>query len=332
MTDPVRLASVGLGWWGNRLAEGARAAGARLVSGFARTPSAREEFAARHECRPASSLDEVLSDPEVEGLLVATPHSTHAAIVEEAAAAGKHVLVEKPLTLSVVEAKRAVAAAETAGVVLQVGHNRRRQPAIRRLKAMIDNDELGVLHHAEANLSHPKGLNPRTGWRGDPAESPAGGMTGLGVHMIDNLNYLLGRVARLAAFTKQILHVSRLDDATTIMLEFESGPLAFVGTSVVIPDMAMTAAFGTAAAAWSEGDGTRFYVQKAGDQERTQLGIDTLDTIRDELEEFAGCIRLGARPETGGAEGLEVVAVLEALMESATTRRVVELADIRSRD
>jgi len=331
MSEAVRLASVGLGWWGGKLADAAEQAGAEIVTCFSRTLATREEFAESHNSRAAGTLDEVLSDPEVQGLLVATPHSTHATLVEQAAAARKHVFVEKPLTLTVAEGKRAVEAAEEAGIVLQVGHNRRRQPAIRRLKSMVENRQLGVLHHAEANLSYPKGLNPRTGWRADPIESPAGGMAGLGVHLIDNLMYLLGRIKTVAAFSKQIVKVSRLDDATTIMVEFESGPLGFIGTSMVIPDIAMTAVFGTEMAAWSEGDGARFYIQKSGDQERTEQSIEICDTLRDELEEFARCIRGESRPETGGAEGLEVIVVLEAVLESVRQGRVVDLDEIRSR-
>jgi predicted dehydrogenase len=84
-------------------------------------------------------------------------------------------------------------------------------------------------------------------------------------------------------------------------------------------------------AAWSEGDGTRFFIQKSGDQERTEQSIETKDTLRDELEEFARCIRGGGRPETGGAEGLEVIVVLEAMLESVRQGRVVDLDEIRSR-
>lgn len=330
--DALRVASIGLGWWGGTLAEKARDAGLELVSCFARTPEAREEFAQKHGCRTADSLEAVLSDPDVEAVLIATPHSTHADLVVEAAAAGKHVFVDKPFTLTVAEARRATDAAAAAGVVLQVGHNRRRQPATRRLKQMIDGGALGMIHYAEANLSYPKGLNPRTGWRGDPAESPAGGMTGLGVHMADNLIYLLGRPARVAAFTRQVIGVGTLDDVTTATLEFESGPLALLATSMVIPDIARTAVWGTEAAAWNEIDGARFYVQKVGEKERTEQPVETLDTIRDQLEELATNVRNGARPETGGAEALEVVAVLEGIIESAATGRTVDLAEVRARE
>ncbi len=330
--DPVRVASVGLGWWGGMLAEKAGLAGMEIAACFARTAETRESFAETHATEAAGSFEAVLSDPQVEAVLVATPHSTHADLVVEAASAGKHVFVDKPFTLTVEEAKRAIKAAEAAGIVLQVGHNRRRQPANRRLKQLIERGELGMIHYAEANLSYPKGLNPRTGWRGDPAESPAGGMTGLGVHMADNLNYLLGRPARVASFSKRIIGVGRLDDATVAILEFEEGPVASLGTAMVIPDIARTAVWGTEAAAWNEMDGERFYFQKAGEKERVSQEIETLDTVKDELEEFAANVRNGTRPETGGPEALEVVAVLQGIVESAATGRVIDLDDVRSRE
>jgi len=330
--EPLRVASVGLGRWGEMLASKSEDAGMEIVSCFARTPETREAFASTYGARPAGSLDEVLSDPDVEAVLLATPHSTHADLVGEVAAAGKHAFVDKPFTLTVAEGKRAIKAAEFMGVVLQVGHNRRRQPANRRLKEMVEGGELGMPHYAEANLSYPKGLNPRSGWRADPAESPAGGMTGLGVHMADNLNYLLGRPARVAAFSRQIIGVSKLDDATTATLEFESGCLAFLGTSMVIPDIGRTAVWGTEAAAWNELDGERFYFQPVGEVERSEQPVETLDTVKDELEEFVGNVRNGTAPETGGPEALEAVVVLEGIVDSAATGTVVDLDEVRARE
>jgi predicted dehydrogenase len=196
---------------------------------------------------------------------------------------------------------------------------------------MVDEGELGVIHYAEANLSYPKGLNPRTGWRGEPEESPAGGMTGLGVHMADNLNYLLGRAARVAAFSRQIIGVSKLDDATTATIEFHDGPLAFLGTSMVIPDIARTAVWGTEGAARNENDGARFLTQESGSKEWSEHDIETLDTVQDQLEEFARNVRNGDAPETGGAEALEATVVLEGIVESATRGTVVDLDEVRER-
>lgn len=329
--EPLRVASVGLGWWGGVLAEKAAAGGSEVIRCFARSAESRDAFAETHGCRPASSYDEILADPEVEAVLIATPHSTHADLVVQAAAAGKHVLCDKPFTLTVAEAKRATQAAADAGVVLQVGHNRRRQPANRRLKQMIDDGDLGMVHYAEANLSHPKGLNPRGGWRGEPEESPAGGMTGLGVHMADNLIYLLGTPARVQAFSRRTIGVSRLDDVTTANIEFENGALAYLATSMVIPDIARTSVWGTKAAAMNEWDGAQFSVQQAGEQHITQLDIEQLDTVKDEIEEFASNVRTGSVPETGGPEAIEVVAVLEGIVESAAQGTVVDLSEVRAR-
>ncbi|MFP3916153.1 MAG: Gfo/Idh/MocA family protein, partial [Actinomycetota bacterium] len=144
MADRVRTASVGLGWWGRELAKAARATGRfEITTCFARTPETRQEFASQVGCATASSLEGVLSDPDVEALLVATSHQSHREIIEAAADAGKHVFVEKPLTLSVEDGRAAVQAAETAGIVLQVGHQRRRLPAHREMRHLIESGEIG---------------------------------------------------------------------------------------------------------------------------------------------------------------------------------------------
>ena len=136
----------------------------------------------------------------------------------------------------------------------------------------------------------------------------------------------------MAAFSRQNIGVSKLDDATTATLEFESGCLAFLGTSMVIPDIGRTAVWGTEAAAWNEVDGERFYFQPVGEVERSEQPIETLDTVRDELEEFVSNVRNGTAPETGGPQALEAVAVLEGIVESAATGTVVDLDEVRARE
>ncbi len=328
--EKVRLASVGLGWWSNILADAVGRSGAgEIVRGFARSEDARKAFAEKHGCRPAASLDEILKDPEVDGILVATPHSTHPDIICEAASAGKHIFVEKPLTLTVAEAKRAVKAAANADVTLLVGHNRRRQGANRRIREMIDKGELGVVHQLESNLSLAMGLNPRQGWRNDADECPVGAMTGLGVHMVDNLHYLAGPVKRLSALSKKIAAKGNLDDVTAIVLEFESGPLGYIGTTYVISKICVTSVYGTEASAWAEEEATRLFVQKPDAEARSEVPCETVDHLAEQMGEFAGCIRGTATPETGGPEATEVVAVLEAVIESVKSGEVVEVSQFR---
>jgi len=326
--DPVRVASIGLGWWGGRLAAAAPEAGLELTSCFARDAEARKAFAESHGCTAAESLEALLADDAVEGVLLATPHSTHASQIEQAAAAGKHVFVEKPLAVSYADAARAVAAAQQAGIVLQVGHNRRRQPANRRIKELIDDGTLGQVHYLEGNLSNSRGQTPRVGWRSEPSESPLGGMAGLGVHMIDTLQYFAGPIAGVAAMSKQLMAPSSLDDVTAMIFEFTDGPIGCLGTSMVIPDKAFVGAWGTKAAAHNDLDGERVRRQVTGDRDWNDEPVAVIDTVVDQLAEFGRCIRDGGVPETDGEVGLGVVAVLEAAMESVRSRRTVDVAEL----
>ena len=328
--EKVRLASIGLANWGTMLANAANRAGnVEIIRCFTRTESAREEFAEKFGCRPAASFEEVLMDSEVEGILIATPHSTHTDLITQAASAGKHVFVEKPLTLTVADANKCIDATEKAGVTLLIGHHRRRQGANRRIREMIDEGALGMIHALEANLSNPNGQNPRSGWRNDPAECPAGGMTGLGVHMVDNLQYLTGPAKRVSAFSKQLFGAGNLDDVTNIILEYESGPLGYITTCYVTPKQCTTSAHGTEASAWSEDEGGRLYLQKKDENQRNELSVDGSDALAEEIQEFGKCIRGEAAPETDGKAAREVVAVLESIVESAKSGRVVEVSEIR---
>lgn len=324
--DSVRAAIVGLGWWGDKLAT-ALAGNKRteVAACFARTEAAREKFAQRYECRAAESYEALASDPGVDAIFLATPHSTHADLIEIAADHGKHVFVEKPLTLTVVEGKRALSAAERNGVVLQVGHNRRLQNANRRIKAMIDAGELGMVHLLQGHINVPKDQVPRKGWRSDRDESPVGGMTALGVHMIDTFRYFAGPIDRVSVMSKQLWAAGRTDDISIINMEFARGPLGQLATSIVLPKVTTTTVVGTSAAVWNEDDGHRLYVQPVDDLTRTEVPIEPNDTIADEIDAFARAVIDGEQPETGGVEGLEVVAVLEAIGASAITGQPTEV-------
>ncbi len=328
MAEKVRLASIGFGWWGYVLADAVNRSGvAEIVTCFARTESSREAFAEKYGCRAAGSLDEVLKDDEVQGVLTATPHSHHPELIAQAASAGKHIFVEKPFTLTVVEAKKAIADAQKAGIVLQVGHHRRRLGANRRIKEMIDQNELGVPHQFEATFVISKPQPPT--WRSIPEEQPLGGLTGLGVHMIDTYHYWTGPMKRVFCFSKQITGQQPVDEATVVAIEFESGPLGYIGFSLSQPRVCNIAAFGNEASAWSEEDGSRFYFQTKSELTRTELPVEAGDAIADEIVEFAQCIRGETTPETGGSEGLAVVEVMEALVESQKRGQAVDVADFR---
>ncbi|HSM45331.1 MAG TPA: Gfo/Idh/MocA family oxidoreductase [Acidimicrobiia bacterium] len=329
-SDSVRLASIGLGWWGKVLADGARAAGAEIVGAYARARESRDEFTASYGGRGFDSYEQALETEDVDGILLATPHLTHADLIRAAAEAGKHVFVEKPLTLTVASAKSAVAAAEQSGVVLQVGHDRRRQPANRKIKQLIEDGELGTVTMVETQQSTPNalGFGPDY-WRANHQESPLGGMTSMGVHMVDTMTYLLGPIERVSAFSKEILDHPPIDHATTIIFEFASGPLGYLGTSFVVPRTTTITVRGTKGSVTNTENGTRFLWQASVDDAPREQEVEILDTVADELGEFVRSIRGEATPETGGAEGTEVVAVLEAAVASSESGRPVAVDDFR---
>ncbi len=167
------------------------------------------------------------------------------------------------------------------------------------------------------------------GWRANPSESPAGAMTGLGIHHVDTFQYLLGPIARVMAFSRrQVLKGIELDDTTAILFEFASGILGYLGTAWAVANRTnYLALHGTEAQAFSEVEGSRLFLWKKGDPDRVAVPLAPVDVVVEELSEFARCIRNGGQPEVGGEDATANAAVLEAIVESAETGRPVTVSD-----
>ena len=330
MTDEkVRLASLGLGWWGSELADSvARTGRAEIVSCFARNEEGRSRFAEKHGSRTAGSLEELLGDPQVEGVIIATSNQSHRTLIEQAAAAGKHIFVEKPFTNTVADGVASVRAAREAGVLLQVGHQRRRTAAKRRIKAMLEAGEIGDVETVVAHQSVPNGFKmPDEAWRWDPDQSPLGSMTSLGVHKIDTMHYLVGPIRSVFAYTRPG-RSKPIDEATVLSMEFETGALGTLTTSFFTPMINDIAVFGTQAAAYSSGGGARLQVQQRDAPGAEEVSLDPIDPVVDQLTEFARAIRGEVEVEVDGETGLAVVAVMEAAVRSVAEQRPIEVATV----
>ncbi|HEX9863934.1 MAG TPA: Gfo/Idh/MocA family oxidoreductase [Acidimicrobiia bacterium] len=327
--DKVGLASIGLGWWGSELASAAARTGRiDIVSCFARSVEGREEFSAKHGCRSAGSLDELLADPVVEGVIIATSNQSHRPIIEQAASAGKHVFVEKPFTNTVEDGVAAVTAAREGGVLLQVGHQRRRTTAKRRIKHMLEAGELGDIETVVTQQSLPNGFKmPEEAWRWDPDQSPLGSMTSLGVHKIDTMHYLIGPIRSVFAFTRAG-RSHPIDEATILAVEFENGALGTLTTSFFTPLVNDTSVFGTGGAAYSSEGGSKLMVQGRDDAAAEEVALEPIDPVVDQLTAFAAAIRGETTVEVDGEAGLAVIAVMEAAVESAASGRAVEVTDV----
>lgn len=327
MTARAKVAIVGVGRWGRVLADGANASGELdIVSCYSRTPATRASFAADYGCTAFDSVEELLADPALDGVVIASTNSTHRALIEQAAAAGKGAFVDKPLTLSASDSKAAVDAANTAGTVLQVGYQRRRLPANRAIRALIEAGELGDVLLAEAHQSSPNGhIMAAAAWRWDPVESPLGSMTSLGVHSIDTVSYLCGRIERVSATVRRDKFARTIDEATGLLFEFESGAVGTLVSSFFTPQLSRLSVHGTEGAAFMDADGTKLAVQRRGEVDRREVPLEHLDAIADQMGEFGRALRGEATPETSGREGLIVDLVMAAAEESVRTRRAVDV-------
>jgi predicted dehydrogenase len=234
----LRTAIVGLGWWGKTLVKAARDFGApiQFVRGVSLEPDTVRDFAAEQNIALGTSLDEVLADRDVQAVILATPHSKHPEQVKAVAEAGKHLYCEKPFALSKAQAVAMLEACKRAGIVLGVGHHFRLMPSMRVLAELKEKGAFGTIMQVEGNYSHDWLANyPRDSWRMQADESRAGGMTGMGIHVLDCFRDMAGPMKRIAALSKaRVLDVPS-GDTTAALIEFESGATGTLGTTIKTP-------------------------------------------------------------------------------------------------
>ena len=324
----LRAASIGLGWWSDELADASqgKSDAIRIVTCYSRSEERRTAFAQKYGTAQHDSYEAVLADDGVDAVILTTPHSLHAEQVIAAAAAGKHVFCEKPFTLTRASAQAAVDACADASVVLAIGQNRRWHSTTQRLKGMLEAGDFGTVLHAEANFSVPSALGYTVDhWRSNRIESPAGSITGLGIHMIDALVYLLGPVARVTAQAHRRAVPVDIDDTTSILFAFESGVSGYLGTFFACPHTSYINVYGTGGNAFAEIDNSRLTLQ-AADGTRREEPVEALDTLRLELDEFATACAGEGQFRVTTEEAVHCIAVMEALVESTATGQWVEVA------
>lgn len=333
----VGLAFVGAGRWAAVLAQAARRAqGVRLVGCYDPSDAAASSWCRRFGGCRFASLEQLVGDPEVHGVVVVTPNRLHAEVTEFCLQRGKPVFVEKPLAASVAEARRLRDRVREAGVPLAVGHCARRLRGVRRLRAMVESGELGDLVLLEANYSNRRAWElPAGHWRADPEQGRGGPWLQLGVHHVDTLRYLAGPIVRVRAVAKRLVAPIPVEDTVAVLAEHATGPVASVGCSWVTPELFWIRVCGTRAVATFELDlrwWTRSHRADAhsrlvvwNGRRARRLALETGDMLAEELEEFAACVSGRTAPEVDVEEGLANVAVLEAALRSAHTGRAEEV-------
>ena len=312
----LNAAIIGLGWWGKRLVGSVK--GSRLIR-FARgvtlEPDLARDFAAEHGFALGTSLDEVLADRAIEAVVLATPHTRHRAQVEAAAAAGKHVYCEKPFALAKADAKAMLDACARAGVTIAVGHHFRLMPSMKALHAEVASGAFGTIMHAEGDYSHDwLAATPPEGWRAAPEESRAGGMTGMGIHVIDCFRDLIGPIRRVSALSKSRALKLATGDTTAALVEFENGATGTLATTLKTPFVWRLAVYGENA--WAESvSETRLVICRAGGQPETR-DFPPANHLGENLESFAEAA-LARRPFAIDPAGiLQTASALDAVFRS----------------
>ncbi|WP_157017247.1 Gfo/Idh/MocA family protein [Mesorhizobium xinjiangense] len=335
MAGPVKVALVGLGWWGQKMLSVLEAAPEEIAVVRAVEPNLD---AVRELCKgkgiPLSTdYTDALADPEVEAIVLATPHSMHTSQIAEAVAAGKHIFCEKPLALTAEEAARSVALCAVAGLVLGMGHERRWEPPVAEMLAMADAGELGRIHQIEANFSHNKFVNlDKDNWRVKSTEAPAGGMTATGIHLLDLSVRLLGPAESVLCICEQLSSDLPQGDTVAAYIKFAGGGTSYVSASLANPFMSRFTVYGSKG--WIDirdkahveaPDGWVVTSALTGGPIKS-VEIGKSEPVKDNLVSFARAVR-GTEAYPITADHLvNNIALLEAVFRSALSGEIEKVA------
>lgn len=289
--------------------------------------------------------EDLLNDPEIEVVYIATPLHLHYRQTCMAAKAKKHVLCEKPMALNVKQCEGMLKACTKNGVKLGIGLMMRFHAYHRHLKKIVEQGELGRIVMGRAQLScwYP----PIEGaWRQNLKLSGGGALMDMGPHCIDLLEMIIGKVTDVSCIMERLVHRYKPEDSAAVMLHFKNGALGFVDTFFNIPDSASKNSleiYGSKGSVLARGtigqmpDGemTAFLERDAKEynakQERKEKNIeikispDPVNIFQAEIEHFSQCIEEDKKPLVSGEDGLRNLTIINACYESAKTGKMVKV-------
>ncbi|MGB6349289.1 MAG: Gfo/Idh/MocA family oxidoreductase [Pseudolabrys sp.] len=322
----INAAVIGLGRWGKNIVEAVRGKSKRLrfIRGVSKEPDLVRDFAAINHFELSTEFEDAIQDPRVEAVFLATPHSLHVAQISSVAAARKAVWCEKPLALTRAEAERAIAATKKAGVPFALGNNKRCFPSMRELKRVVADGVIGEVLHIEGNFTNEHSIRVKGGWRDDPRESPGGGMTGAGLHVIDAFIHLVGPIETVDAHAHFQKAPPDPRDTAAALVRFSTGATGVLATVRAAPMYWRIMVFGTKG--WAEArEETTLTVAKVGEQPVTQIypAVDSLGVL---LEAFGETIESGKPFPVSTGEMLDVAGAFEAVIRSMAENRPIDVS------
>ena len=329
-SNPVRVASLGMGWWSDVLADAIqRSDEIEIVSCFTRSSEKKKAFADKYGCKQAQSYEEILADPSIEGIINTTPNHVHLETTRAAAEAGKHIFLDKPIANSIADGKAISRIRKDSGVVIAIGYQRRRENQFQWIKNEIDEGRFGKLVQAEANISRDReGQFDLSSWRYTAEGMPGGVMLQIGIHYVDVLEFLMGPVTAVSARSAQLVLPGDNPDVANLLMEHENDAQSILSASYAsASEYYLMNIYGKESTAYFDlFEGLRCL--RRGEKKPEKVSFEKNDTIREELEEFASCIRSGGKPEVGPERATESLAVIMAGIKSAAEGRRVEIVEI----
>ncbi len=317
-----------------------RTPGARLVAVCRSDPARAKETATQFGVPCLTDYAALLARADVDAVCICTPSGLHAEQTIAAARAGKHVLVEKPIALTLADADAMIAACEQAGIRLGVALQRRTEPEFKRVQAAIAAGELGRLVLGSISMPYLRAQSyyDSADWRGTWALDGGGALMNQGIHLVDLLLWLIGDAAEVCATAATLAHAIEVEDSVTATLRFANGALGSItATTAAAPgfphrveiygDRGGVQIEGEQIVRWEGGGAQAPRAQNqapiAAGAGASPTGIGAVGHTR-LLEDFVAAIREGRDPLAPGREGRRSLALVLAVYQAAKTRQSVQ--------
>jgi predicted dehydrogenase len=321
----INAAIVGLGWWGKNIvgAVQGKSKKLRFVHGVSKEIDAALPIAEANGFTLSDDLEKALADPKVQAVVLATPHSLHADQIVRVAAAGRPVFCEKPLALKRADAARAIAACGKAGVPIGVGQNKRFWPSMVELRRVAKSGALGTIMHIEGHYSNENSGAHFSAWRALPTESPGGGMTGTGMHLLDAFTSIAGPASEINARVMTLRSGPDPRDTVSVMFRFANNLSGFFGAVRSSPIYWRVHVFGDEGSAEALGETEIVVRTKGGKIERREF--EKIDSLRAEFDAFADAIEGRAPYPITPAEMVDTISAFEAIIHSMESGKPVSV-------
>ena len=346
-TDSIGFAIIGTGMIAEFHANAiALVPGAKLLGAYGNVPEQRAAFCKKHGIHEYDSLEAVIADPKIHAATIATPSGLHAAVAVPVLEAGKAVLCEKPIDVTI-EAVDAILAAEKKGKGrLACVFQARFGSGAQKLKAAIDAGRFGRLTLCSAYIKwwRDQAYYGTSGWKGTWKIDGGGALMNQGVHAVDLLQWLVGLPLEVSAFHATLAHTMEAEDTLTAMLRWEHGALGVIEAATsawpgddlqieIAGDMGSATIVNDKVTRWEfaepqPGDANILKNEDAG-----KIGGGAADPKaipveghRRLIEDLVAAIREGRPPLVPGTDARRAIALIRACYESAATRSVVKVS------